>query len=501
MEDFVINNISKSFGAVKALVDVNFSADSGTIHALLGENGAGKSTLVKILSRAVKEDSGSIRLFGKQLFLKNPNDAINIGIGTVYQDLSLIPELTVAENLYFRQGSLNRLGIMYSNIINENTLNIFKKFEISGIKPNALVCELALSDRQIIEIVKVLSRNPKILILDEATSGLTEDRVGWLLKLLKRLSREGKIIIFISHRMQEVKTIADVVTVFRNGKNVGTRRMSETNSDELVSLMLGRKFIGYFSERESFANEEVILEVKNLSVNNVLRNVSFSLHKGEVLGIGGLVGQGQTPLFLSLFGIIKAKGKIFLNGREINIKNPRDSMDSGVALIPEDKSKEGLIMSMTLRENITMPILNNLKSYGLVNYSKEKEIVSNLMEMLRIKAESMESLVSSLSGGNQQKVVIAKLLSAGPEILLMFDPTRGVDIGTKVEIFNLIKKLAYKGKGIIYYSTTIDELVNICERVMVMHDGEIIETLSRKNLSKENILKASIGEKVGNLDA
>jgi len=215
----------------------------------------------------------------------------------------------------------------------------------------------------------------------------------------------------------------------------------------------------------------------------------------------GLVGQGQTPLFLSLFGIIKAKGKIFLNGREINIKNPRDSMDSGVALIPEDKSKEGLIMSMTLRENITMPILNNLKSYGLVNYSKEKEIVSNLMEMLRIKAESMESLVSSLSGGNQQKVVIAKLLSAGPEILLMFDPTRGVDIGTKVEIFNLIKKLAYKGKGIIYYSTTIDELVNICERVMVMHDGEIIETLSRKNLSKENILKASIGEKVGNLDA
>ena len=499
MADLLMENISKSFGEVKALIGAGFSANRGEIHALLGENGAGKSTLVKILSRGIKEDSGSIKLFDKQLFLKAPSDAINEGISTVYQDLSLIPVLTVAENIYFSKNSLSRWGITSKKILNAKTLDVFEKFGVSGIKPNTIVEELSVSEKQVVEIVKVLSRDPKVLVLDEPTSSLTADRVEWILKLMKQLAEEGKIVIFISHRMPEVKAVADMVTVFRNGKNISTMNMSETNSDELVSLMLGRGIVSYFPKKESFIKEKVILETRNLNIGNALRNVSFKLRMGEILGVGGLVGQGQSPLFLSLFGIIRAKGKIFINGHEKNIKNPRDSMDNGMALIPEDRSNEGLVMSMTIRENITIPILKSLKSYGLINYRREKAIALNLINMLKIKATSMESSVSTLSGGNQQKVIIAKLLSIEPKIFLMYDPTRGVDIGTKVEIFNLIKKLVSEGKSIIYYSTTMDELVNICNKVMVMHDGEITEILDGKNLNKENILKASIGEKISSL--
>lgn len=500
-EDLAMENISKSFGKIKALDGVDFSANYGEIHALLGENGAGKSTLIKISSGAIKKDSGSIKLSDKQLFLRTPNDAINIGIGTIYQDLSLIPVLTVAENIYFnKQDSLNRWGITFNKALYQKTLNAFEKFGVSGINPSAVVEELTLSEKQVVEIIKVLSRDPKLLVLDEPTSSLTEDMVEWLLKLLRQLAKEGKIIIFISHRMHEVEAIADIVTVFRNGKNVGTRKMSETNSSELVSLMLGREVVNYFPKKESFIKEEVVLEARNLSFNHMLQNVSLKLHKGEVLGVGGLVGQGQAALFLFLFGIARAVGKIFIDGRETNIRNPKEAMNNGIALIPEDRSTEGLIFSMTLRENITLPILKNLKSHGLINFRKEKEIVSNLTEILRIKAESMESLVSALSGGNQQKVIIAKMLSIEPKVLLMYDPTRGVDVGTKAEIFKLIKKLASEGKSIIYYSTTLDELVNICDNVIVMYDGRIIGTLSGKNLVKENIIKASMGEKVSDLD-
>jgi len=497
MADLILENISKSFGEVKALIDVNFSANCGEIHAILGENGAGKSTLVKILSRAIKEDSGSIKLFGRQLFLKTPNDAINEGISTVYQDLSLIPVLTVAENIYFNKSPQNYWKVNSKKILNSKMLDIFEKFGVSGIKPNTIVEELSSSEKQVVEIIKALYRDPKVLILDEPTSSLTADKVEWLLKLIKNLAEKGKIVIFISHRMPEVKAIANIVTVFRNGMNISTMKMSETNSDELVSLMLGRGKIDFFPNKESFIKEEkVILETRNLNIGNVLRNINFKLHVGEILGVGGLVGQGQIPLFLSLFGIIKAKGQIFIDGHEKNIKNPKDALDNGMALIPEDRNIEGLIMSMTIRENITMPILKKIKSYGLINYKKEKSIVLNYINMLKIKATSMESLVSTLSGGNQQKVLIAKLLSIDPKIFLMYDLTKGVDIGTKVEIFNLIKKLANEGKGIIYYSTTIDELVNICDKVMVMRDGEIVEILDGKNLNKENILKASIGEKI-----
>ncbi len=497
MADLVMENISKCFGEVIALDEANFSANCGEVHALLGENGAGKSTLVKILSGAIKRDKGRIELFGNELFLRNPLEAINAQIGTVYQDLSLVPVLTVAENIYFgRRNSDKHSQLKSGKALYKVVHNIFESFGLSDINPTTTVEELSVSERQVVEIVKVISRNPKVIVLDEPTSSLTEDKVEWLLGLMKRLAKEGKIIIFISHRMHEVKAVADVVTVFRNGRNVGVRKMNETNSDELVSLMLGREIKSYFPAKESFFENEVILETINLSFGHYLHDVNFQLHKGEVLGLGGLVGQGQSILFLSLFGIIRHTGKIFINGKEVEIPNPKNAMENGISMIPEDRSTQGLILSMSLRENMTLPILKDLRQYGLINFKKEKEIVSNLINMLRIKSESMESPISSLSGGNQQKVLIGKALSTEPKILLMYDPTRGVDVGTKVEIFKLIKKLAFEGKSILYYSSTVDELVNICDRVMIMHDGMVIETLSEDKLDKENIIKASVGEKV-----
>ncbi len=494
MADLVMEKISKSFGEVKALVDADFSAESGEIHALLGENGAGKSTLVRILSRVARQDRGTISLFGSPVVTRAPRDAIRAGIGTVYQELSLVPAFTVAENIFFGRAPLGRFGTMPNGVLAKKTKELFESFGVPGIDPRAEVGGLTVSEQQVVEIVKVLARDPRVLVLDEPTAGLSEDRVEWLLALMRQLADRGKIVIFISHRMNEVRNVADKVTVFRNGGSVGVREMRATTSDELVSMMLGRDVVDYFPKKERAAAEEVILETRGLSVVHQVADINLKLRKGEVLGIGGLVGQGQTPLFLSLFGIIRAEGSIIVDGRPRNIRNPRGSIARGIALIPEDKGAQGLVMSMAIRENVTLPVLKTLKRGGLISSAREREIVARLMDVLKIKAESMESRVGTLSGGNQQKVVIAKLLSTHPHIFLMYDLTRGVDVGTKTEIFHLVRELAREGNGILFYSTTTDELVHVCDRVLVMHDGRINEELEGERLTKENIVRASLGE-------
>ncbi len=496
MPDLLMENITKSYGEVKALVGADFAATRGEIHALLGENGAGKSTLVRILSRVVRQDKGSISLDGVPVHTKSPLGAIKAGIGTVFQELSLVPVFTVAENVFFGRGPQNIFGTMPSRILNEKTAALLASYGVSGIDPKTEVSRLTVSEQQVVEIVKVLAREPQVLVLDEPTAGLAEDRVEWLLRLMRQLAEQQKIVIFISHRMNEVKNVADKVTVFRNGTHVGVRAMGETTSDELVSLMLGREVTNYFPKKDSHVGNEVILETQGLGITGKMTDVNLKLHRGEVLGVGGLVGQGQTPLFLSLFGIMKAQGNILVSGTRAMIRNPRSSISSGIALIPEDKGNQGLVMSMAIRENITLPVLQSLRSNGLVSLRKERKVVADLMQVLKIKAESMEARVGTLSGGNQQKVVIAKLLSAHPSIFLMFDPTRGVDVGTKTEIFHLIRDLARDGNGILFYSTTTDELVHVCDRVLVMYDGRITEELGGGRLTKENIIRASLGEAV-----
>jgi ribose transport system ATP-binding protein len=296
--------------------------------------------------------------------------------------------------------------------------------------------------------------------------------------------------------MNEVRSVADRVTVFRNGASVGVRMMKETSSDELVSLMLGREVTDYFPKKEGHVRPEVILETRGLAVASQLSDINLTLHEGEVLGLGGLVGQGQTPLFLSLFGIIRSVGSIFVRGRRRAIRNPRAAIANGIALIPEDKSTQGLVMSMAIRENITLPILGSVKKNGFISRRRERDVVAELMNVLKIKAQTMESRVGTLSGGNQQKVVIAKLMSTSPRVLLMYDPTRGVDVGTKTEIFHLVRDLARDGHGVLLYSTTTDELVHVCDRVLVMYDGKITAELDGERLTKENIVRASLGETV-----
>ena len=500
--DLELRNISKSFSGVHALIDVDFKANFGEVHALLGENGAGKSTLIKILSGSLKPDRGEIFLAGEKLDIKKPKDAFERGIATVYQELSLSANLSVAHNVFLNDSKL-RIGQMINKKdIEQRTQQLLEKYNIDNVKPSDIIRDLGLPYRQMIEIVKALAKDPKVIILDEPTSALSESRVKWLLKIARKMADEGRIVIFISHRMAEIFEGCDNVTVFRNGENVGERYLSKTNPDELVAMMLGRRQQGYFPERVCHVKEEVLLETKDIHLMNKLNGVSLKVHKGEVLGVGGLAGQGQSELFRTISGVlIPESGSIYIDGKEKHLKDPTESIKQGIALIPEDRGNQGLILPLTIKENITLPVVNRITKLGvLIDRKKQTAIINKSMSQLEIKAMNGDTEVMALSGGNQQKVVFAKMFAAEPKIFLLYDCTRGVDVGTKAEIFTLVRELAEKGHALLYYSTDVDELVNICDRVAVMFDGKISAVLKDGELTKENIILASVGEKIASTD-
>ncbi len=494
MADLEFDHISKSFDGVYALKDVSFSCNKGEVHALLGENGAGKSTLLKVLSGAHQADSGEIRLFGETVTIHNPRDAMAYGIGTVYQELSIVPDLTVGENIFVGRLPKNRLGKINHKKLTQMTLDLFHQYDVDDIDPNAKAGPLSLSKRQMIEILRVLSKNPKVVVLDEATSALTQNRVQWLLSLARKLANEGKIIIFISHRMAEIKDGCDNVTILRNGSTVGSLSLQNVDMDEVISMMLGRKMSGYYPEKVSTVQDDVALEVSDLRWGHSLNGVNFQLHKGEVLGIGGLAGQGEAELLLALYGILDARGTVRLNGKPVKINSPKDSLRNGISLVPEDRGTQGLLLSFPIGFNISLPCLDRLRHGLFIDRAGEKQIIDRYMGELKIKADSPAVLVANLSGGNQQKVVLAKILAMEPSLLLMHDITRGVDIGTKKEMFALVRELAAKGNSILYYSTDGEELVNVCDRVMVMYDGKVDAVLEKDDLTRRNIVSASIGE-------
>jgi ABC-type sugar transport system ATPase subunit len=344
-----------------------------------------------------------------------------------------------------------------------------------------------------IEIMRVLSKKPDVVILDEATSALTENKVRWLLSLARKLADENRIVVFISHRMAEIQEVCDNITILRNGMTVGEMNVRDVVMDRVISLMLGRKIEGYFPDVVNSTADEKLLEVRNLTYTQILNSVSFDLYRGEVLGLGGLAGQGQAELLLSVFGIVRPKGEVKLDGKPHKIKTPKESLKKGIALVPEDRGAQGLLLSFSIGYNISLPSLAKITSGPFLNKKKEKDIVSAYMNSLQIKAESSEMAVMNLSGGNQQKVALAKMLATKPKLLLMHDITRGVDVGTKKEIFSLVRGLAKEGCGVIYFSTDIEELVNVCDRILVMYDGRIGAVLSGKDMTKENIISASIG--------
>ena len=483
-----VENVSKSFPGVNALCKVHLDIKKGEIHALIGENGAGKSTLMKVLTGVNKPDSGSIFLSEKEYNQFDIAEAKSLGISMVYQEIHDIPFLTVAENIFFGREYKKGIFMDYKKLY-EETKGIL---DVLGIKlnPYTAVKNLSIAFRQIVEIAKALSKGVKVLIMDEPTAPLTNDEVDILFKLIKKLKNEGVSIIYISHRLEEIFQICDRVTVLRDGNYVATKEITQTNKDELIKLMVGRDLTNQYPERVPVIDTDTsILKIEKVFTHK-LKDVTFELRKGEILGIGGLVGSGRTELLRAIFGCDKKlSGKIFLKGKEITIKTPRNAISNRIVLIPEDRKKQGLLLKMSVKDNISFPNLKELKKFLFLDNKKIKRVVGEYIEKLKIKTPNENQLIRNLSGGNQQKVVISKWLVANAEIIMFDEPTRGIDVGAKYEIYNLMNQLKREGKSIIMVTSDMPELIGMSDRVIVMCDGKISGTINDNDvISQEKIL-------------
>ncbi len=490
--------ITKHFGGTIALNGASFSCQPGSIHALIGENGAGKSTLIKVFSGVVTLDSGALYINGQPSTIHSPTDAARQGIIPVFQELSLMPHLTVAENIFITNPPRNRLGLIDSKTLQRNTAQFFADLGFDHIDPDALISELPLAQRQLAEIAKALSHNPRVLILDEGTSALSIQDVKLVFEAIRRLKEQGTSVIFISHRMSEVDEIADTLTIFRDGKDVGSFPMGSVGRDEMVQLMIGRKLEQVFPPKPDRLSHQStpVVQVKNLSWEHALHDVNLSISKGEIVGLGGLDGQGQRELLFSLFGLLRGQqGQILIDGQPKTINSPSAAASAGInlALIPEDRKTEGLILQVSVADNISLSILDRLAPFGLINRSREQASIQRCIEQMQIKTASPGTTARNLSGGNQQKLVIGKWLLTEARIYLLHDPTRGIDVGTKQEIYLLMRQLADKGASILFFSTELSELVGMCDRVLVLYEGSIFRELIGSEITEENIVSAALG--------
>lgn len=482
--------VSKAFGGVHALDAASFSAAQGEVHALVGENGAGKSTLIKILGGRLQPDSGEIRIKGRPAVLHGPPDAHAIGAWTVFQELTLLPWMSVAENLLLDHEPRGRLGLIDRARMESRADEILSGLGVHHIDPRALVEDISLAQRQVVEIVRAITQSPDILFLDEPTSSLVEQEVEWLFALVRQLRDQGRCVIFTSHRWNEITSIADRITIFRNGAEVGT--YYEIDENEAITLMTGRRVDAMFPPLATPAHEAPLLDVENLHGTGV-RDVSFSLHQGEILGIGGLAGQGHRELFFTLFGAQKAGGgRIAVDGQPRHIRTPRDAIRAGFALVPEDRKSEGLLLPMSVRDNLTLAILRGMSVGGVLRLAHEREITEAMAAALQIRMPGLHAAVGNLSGGNQQKVLVGRWLLAQSRILLLYDVTRGVDIATKREMYDLMLRLAGDGKGILFYSSDTEELAHLCHRVLVMREGRFAAELVNPGVSAEQIVAAAV---------
>ncbi|HHH41967.1 MAG TPA: sugar ABC transporter ATP-binding protein [Chloroflexi bacterium] len=492
-------DITKRYDGVVALDQASFRCQPGSIHALVGENGAGKSTLVKILSGVVIPDAGTINVRGRPVVIDSPIVATRLGIGAVFQELSLMPDLTVAENIFITNPPRTHLGLVDRKALYRRAKQFLAELGFQDVDPDALIGELPLAQRQLVEIAKALSRDPQVLILDEGTSALTMQEVHTVFEIMERLRAQNRSVIFISHRMDEVEEIADTITIFRDGRNVASFPAGTVGREEMVQMMIGRKLEQVFPPKRALPAHEVpLLVIEDLSWGDTLRNISFRLGEGEILGLGGLEGQGQRELLLALFGVLRnVRGRIYVNGEEKQITSPAAAASAGIrlALIPEDRKTEGLILPMPVKDNITLATLHQYARFGLMMHHQERAAVDRVIEQLRIKVPSPSVTVRSLSGGNQQKVVIAKWLLTQAQIYLLYDLTRGIDVGTKHEIYQLMRALADEGAGILFFSTDLSELVGLCDRVLVLYEGRISAELSGEALSEENLVATALGMK------
>ena len=488
-----LRSISKSFPGVQALVDVNFGVMPGEVHALVGENGAGKSTLIKLVAGVYQPNAGEIRFDGQPVHILNPRQAQTMGIAAIYQESSLYNELSVAENVFMgRHPSSGKLGMVDWGAMYRTSEEVLERL---GVHMDVRVKARGLStaNRQRVEMAKALSQNAKVLIMDEPTASLTQHDVEELFKTVRILREHGVGIIYISHRLEEVFDLADRVTVLRDGRLIDTRPVSEVTQGQLVSMMVGRMLDVLFP-KEHAAIGEPVLRVKNLHRAGLVNDASFEVRRGEIVGLAGLVGAGRSELAQVIFGVFPAEsGTIELDGKVVTIRSPRAAMSLGVAYVPEDRQRQGLILPMTVRENITMAILESLTRFGFVSYAAEDKVASTYTERLQIRTPSLSQLAMNLSGGNQQKIVVSKWLASEPKVLILDEPTRGIDVGAKAEIHRLMSQLAQQGLGILMISSELPEILGMSDRILVMRKNTIVGEYSRADATQEKVIATAMG--------
>ena len=490
-----MEGISKHYGGVRALEDVRFECHAGRIHAVLGENGAGKSTLIKVMSGVVQPDAGVMEFQGAPVVFADPAAANRAGVVCIFQELSLLPDLTVADNICITNPP-KKGGMIDFRRQSEIAEEMLARVGVEDIHPLSPVADLPLSRRQVVEIAKALARNPKVLILDEATSALAGADVIKVFAMLKRLRSEGLAIVYISHRMHEIAQLADDCSVYRNGRYVATFAAGTKTDDAIVEMMIGREYKNVFPPlTEKKPDLHPVLSVRNLSWTGRLNDINLDVKPGEVVGLGGLDGQGQRHLLLALFGtLISASGTIEVNGKAVKLNSPRrcKKPDIGMALIPEDRKNEGLMLPMSVRDNLSFAAVDGFSRFGIVDTKAEKAAIDEIIKLLQIKSDGVDGPVAALSGGNQQKVVIGKWLMTKPRIILLNDPTRGIDVGTKQELYQLLRRLAEGGAAILFYSTDYDELIGCCDRVLVLYNGSIVRTLAGAELNERNLISSAL---------
>ncbi|MGT2958135.1 D-xylose ABC transporter ATP-binding protein [Streptococcus bovimastitidis] len=486
-----MRDISKSFGNNKVLEKIDLSIESGQIHALMGENGAGKSTLMNILTGLFPATSGQIFIDGKEMTFANPQEAEEFGISFIHQEMNTWSEMSVLDNLFLGREIKKGFGILDKKTMTLKAKEAFKRLEVD-IPLNKAIGELSVGQQQMIEIAKCLLTKVSILIMDEPTAALTERETGNLFRVIRSLKNEGVGIIYISHRMEEIFKITDLVTVMRDGLVVDTVPTAETNPHQLVQKMVGRELNDFYPEKTATIGD-VAFEVKNLSGQG-FEDVSFSVHKGEILGFSGLMGAGRTEVMRALFGLdTKKAGSVIIDGQEVDIKNPAQAIAKGIGFLTEDRKDEGLILDFSIQDNMTLPSTKEFSKKGFFDEKTSKTFSQQLIDRLRIKSGSPQLPVGNLSGGNQQKVVLAKWIGIAPKVLILDEPTRGVDVGAKREIYQLMNELAERGVPIVMVSSDLPEILGVSDRIMVMHEGRIKGQLSREEATQEKVMQLATG--------
>ncbi len=488
-----LEGVSKSFAGVTALGDVDLDLRAGEVHALVGENGAGKSTLVKVLAGVYPPDRGTVRVAGEETTLRSPKDARELGIAVIYQQPALFPDLDVAENVFMGRHRTGRGGRVLWAELYRDVQAVLDGLGVS-LSARAPVKGLSVADQQLVEITRALSFDARVLIMDEPTAALSSKEVEQLFGIVRRLRGEGVAVLFVSHRLEEVFALADRVSVLRDGRHVTTAPTSELSTEDVIKAMVGRELDELFP-KESAEIGETVLEVSGLSRAGAFEDVGFELRKGEILGLAGLVGAGRTEVARALFGVDRPDaGEIRLAGVPVTAHSPAGAMEHGFAYVPEDRHEHGLVLEFTVKANESLSILRRLSRYGMLDRTREEEVASEYSKRFDVRATGLDQLAGTLSGGNQQKVVLAKWLATGPRVLILDEPTQGIDIGTKAEVHRIVSGLAAEGMAILLISSDLPEILAMADRIVVMREGRVTGTFDREEADQETIMRAATGQ-------